>query len=41
MVLTNVVSPPGNYSVMIEASPGVEATVSYTITYSDSNGETH
>ena len=41
MVLTNVVSPPGSYSVRIEASPGVEATVSYTITDSDSNGETH
>ena len=41
MVLTNVVSPPGSYSVRIEASPGVEATVSYTITDSDSDGETH
>ena len=41
MVLTNVVSPPGSYSVRIEASPGVETAVSYTITDSDSDGETH
>ena len=41
MVLTNIVSPPGSYSVRIEASPGIEATLSYTITDSDSNGETH
>ena len=39
MVLTNEVSPAGSYSVRIEAIPGVESTVSYNITESDSNGE--
>ena len=41
MVLTNVVSPAGSYSVRIEVIPGVETTVSYNITESDSNGEKH
>ena len=29
MVLTNVASPAGSYSVRIEAIPGVETTVLY------------
>ena len=39
MVLTSNVSPPGSYSVRIVASSGVEETVTYTITDTDTNGK--
>ena len=39
MVLTSNVSPPGRYSVRIVASSGVEETVTYTITDTDTDGK--
>ena len=35
MVLTRIVSPPGNQSVRIVSSTGEESTVSYSITTAD------
>ena len=39
MVLTSNVSPPGSYSVRIVAGSGVEETVTYTITDTDTDGK--
>ena len=39
MVLTSNVSPPGRYSVRIVAGSGVEETVTYTITDTDTDGK--
>ena len=39
MVLTSNVSPPGSYSVRIVANSGVEETVTYTITDTDTDGK--
>ena len=38
-VLTSNVSPPGSYSVRIVAGSGVEETVTYTITDTDTDGK--
>ena len=39
MVLTSIVSPPGNHSVRIVASTGGESTVPYYIAAGATNGE--
>ena len=39
MILTSIVSPPGNYSVRIVASTGGQSIVPYYITTAESNGE--
>ena len=39
MILTSIVSPPGNYSVRIVASTGGQSIVPYYITTTESNGE--
>ena len=39
MVLTSIVSPPGNHSVRIVASTGGESTVPYYIAAAATNGE--